>query len=165
MLSAMELRSSEKGPQAVELFSVLDEFRIVIEPTYRESGMDIIWSRKGDLPLIAGDHYGLLQVFLNLARNSQAAMEGTERKRLKVTACVEKNSVIVRFEDTGIGIAHPEKLFHPFQPGAASTGLGLYVSRAILKSFGAEIVYEPVSQGCCFAVVLQPLPLTEALNV
>jgi K+-sensing histidine kinase KdpD len=82
-----------------------------------------------------------------------------------VTACVEKNSVIVRFEDTGTGIAHPEKLFHPFQPGAASTGLGLYVSRAILKSFGAEIVYEPASEGCCFAVVLQPLPLPEALNV
>jgi two-component system sensor kinase FixL len=165
MLSAIELRSSEKGPDAVELFSVLDEFRIVIEPTYRESGMEIIWSREGDIPLVAADHYGLLQVFLNLAKNSLAAMEDTERKRLKVTACVEKNSVIVRFEDTGTGIAHPEKLFHPFQPGAASTGLGLYVSRAILKSFGAEIVYEPASEGCCFAVVLQPLPLPEAFNV
>jgi two-component system, LuxR family, sensor kinase FixL len=164
MLSAIELRSSEKGPDAVELFSVLDEFRIVIEPTYHESGMEIMWLRDGELPLVAGDHYGLLQVFLNLAKNSLAAMEGTERKRLKVTARVEKNSVIVRFEDTGIGIAHPEKLFHPFQPGAASTGLGLYVSRAILKSFGAEIVYEPATEGCCFAVVLRPLP-PEALHV
>jgi C4-dicarboxylate-specific signal transduction histidine kinase len=127
--------------------------------------MEIIWSREGDIPLVAADHYGLLQVFLNLAKNSLAAMEETERKLLKVTARVEKNSVIVRFEDTGTGIAHPEKLFHPFQPGAASTGLGLYVSRAILKSFGAEIVYEPASEGCCFAVVLQPLPLPEALNV
>jgi two-component system, LuxR family, sensor kinase FixL len=32
--------------------------------------------------------------------------------------------------------------------------LGLYVSRAILRSFGAELKFEPRSQGCCFAVNL-----------
>jgi PAS domain S-box-containing protein len=164
MLSAIELRSSDKGPSSVELSSVLDEFRIVIEPTYRESGMKILWSIEGDLPLVAGDQYGLLQVFLNLAKNSHTAMEGTERKQLKVIACVEQNSVVVRFEDTGVGIAHPENLFRPFQSGAVSTGLGLYVSRAILKSFGAEINYEPRSGGCCFAVLLQRVFLTEVLN-
>jgi len=164
MLAAMELRSSDKGPSSVELSSVLDEFRIVVEPTYRESGMEILWSLEGDLPLITADHYGLLQVFLNVAKNSHRAMEHTERKQLKVIACVEKNSVVVRFEDTGIGIACPENLFRPFQPDAASTGLGLYVSRAILKSFGAEIIYEPRCEGCCFAVVLQPVSLPETLN-
>ena len=43
-LSAMELRSSDEDLTAVDLFSVLEEFRIVIEPTYRESGMKILWS-------------------------------------------------------------------------------------------------------------------------
>jgi len=163
-LSAMELRSSDKGPTSVDLSAVLEEFRIVIEPTYRESGMKIYWSLKGNLPLISGDHYGLLQVFLNLAKNSHRAMEHTERKQLKVIALVEQNSVVVRFEDTGIGIAHPESLFRPFQSGSASTGLGLYVSRAILKSFGADIIYEPRPEGCCFAVVLPQVCLPEVLN-
>jgi len=142
----------------------LDECRIVIEPTFRDSGMEILWSLEGNLPPIAGDHHGLLQVFLNLAKNSQAAMESTEQKQLKVTACVEHNSVVVRFEDTGFGIAYPENLFRPFQSGSASTGLGLYVSRAILKSFGAEITYEPRSEGCCFAVTIQQGFVSEVQN-
>jgi two-component system, LuxR family, sensor kinase FixL len=164
ILSAMELRSSDKGPSSVKLAAVLDEFRIVIEPTYRESGMEIVWKAEEDLPLVAGDHYGLLQVFLNLAKNSRAAMEHTERKRLNVGVSVEPNSVVVRFEDTGVGIANPQDLFRPFQPGAGSTGLGLYISRAILNSFGAEIICEPRPVGCCFAVVLQLVSLPEALN-
>jgi signal transduction histidine kinase len=61
---------------------------------------------------------------------------------------------IIRFEDTGTGIAAPENLFRPFLPGAESTGLGLYVSRAIMRSFGGELDYQPSSEGCCFAVVL-----------
>lgn len=103
----------------------------------------------------------MLQVFLNLVKNSHRAMQHTEQKRLKVVACVRQKTVVVVFEDTGIGIAHPEHLFRPFQPDAVSTGLGLYVSRAILKSFGGEITYEPRSEGCCFVVVLQPVSLPE----
>jgi len=30
----------------------------------------------------------------------------------------------------------------------------LYVSRAILRSFGGELVFEPRANGCCFAVKL-----------
>jgi len=72
---------------------------------------------------------------------------------------------VIRFEDTGIGVASPEKLFRPFQPGAKSSGLGLYVSRAIMRSFGGELAYEARSQGACFAVVL-PLHVAaeEAVN-
>jgi two-component system sensor kinase FixL len=56
-----------------------------------------------------------------------------------------------------MGIASPYELFKPFQPGANSTGLGLYVSRAILRSFGGELKFEPRGRGCCFAVSLATL--------
>jgi len=61
---------------------------------------------------------------------------------------------VIRIEDTGVGVACPEDLFRPFQRNAAAAGLGLYVSRAMMRSFGGELVYEPGSEGCCFAVVL-----------
>jgi two-component system sensor kinase FixL len=35
--------------------------------------------------------------------------------------------------------------------------LGLYISRAILRSFGGELVFEPRTEGCCFAVRLSRL--------
>jgi two-component system, LuxR family, sensor kinase FixL len=61
---------------------------------------------------------------------------------------------VLRFEDTGVGVSEPENLFKPFQQGADATGLGLYVSRAILRSCGGELNFEPRNEGCCFAVSL-----------
>jgi signal transduction histidine kinase len=97
-----------------------------------------------------------LQVFLNLSRNSERAMRGSLRKELRVEARREGDIVVVRFRDTGHGVAHQEKLFEPFQPGAHSTGLGLYISRAILRASGGDLRHEPQAQGTCFTVELWP---------
>jgi len=154
-LSEMELLSPAGGELAsVELTGVLDELRVLIEPLYREAGCEIIWRLQDDLPLVIADRYGLQQVFLNLARNSQRAMASTESKRLTVSSEVQSGSIVIRFEDSGVGITSPYELFKPFQPGANATGLGLYISRAILRSFGGELKFEPRSKGCCFAVKL-----------
>jgi two-component system, LuxR family, sensor kinase FixL len=154
-LSEMELLPSRNHSFAsVELTSLLDELRVLIEPSYLETEGRILWRLQDDLPLVVGDRYGLQQVFLNLARNSQHAMETTERKQLTISSALESNSVVIRFEDTCAGISAPNELFKPFQEGANTTGLGLYVSRAILRSFGGELRFEPRTEGCCFAVSL-----------
>ncbi|HUB58920.1 MAG TPA: ATP-binding protein [Candidatus Micrarchaeia archaeon] len=154
-LSAMELRPAvHQHLDAIELFSVLDELRVLLEPSYREAGIEVIWRLHDELPLVSGDRYGLAQVFLNLSLNSHRAMETTDTKRLTISTSVETDSVVIRFEDTGVGVAAPEGLFKPFQQGADATGLGLYVSRAILRSFGGELAFEPRADGCCFAVTL-----------
>src|SRR5271156_1010742 len=154
-LSAMELRPViDKHLAAIELSSVLDELRVLLEPSYREAGIEVVWRLQDDLPLVTADRYGLAQVFLNLSLNSHRAMETTDKKQLTISSAVEADSVVIRFEDTGVGISAPEVLFRPFQQGADATGLGLYVSRAILRSFGGELVFEPRTDGCCFAVSL-----------
>jgi two-component system sensor kinase FixL len=153
-VSALELGSAKQNGEVVELTSVLDEFRILIEAAYHESKIEVQWHIEESLPLVWADRYGLIQVFLNLAKNSHRAMTATGRKQLRISARREGGTVVIRFEDTGTGIAAPENLFRPFLPGAESTGLGLYVSRAIMRSFGGELGYEPRSEGCCFAVVL-----------
>lgn len=154
-LSAMELRPAvDQHLDAIELPSVLDELRVLLEPSYREAGIDVAWRLQDDLPLVTGDRYGLAQVFLNLSLNSRRAMATTEKKLLTISNSLECDSVVIRFEDTGVGIPAPDGLFRPFQQGADSTGLGLYVSRAVLRSFGGELVFEPRVEGCCFAVRL-----------
>ncbi len=154
-VSALELGSSagENG-EVVQLTSVLDELRILIETAYHESKIEVQWDVDESLPLVWADPYGLIQVFLNLAKNSRRAMASTVTKRLRITAREEKGTVTIRFVDTGTGVASPQSLFRPFQHGAESSGLGLYVSRAIMRSFGGELSYEPSSEGCCFVVVL-----------
>jgi PAS domain S-box-containing protein len=154
-LSTMELRPViDKHLAAIELSSVLDELRVLLEPSYREAGIEVVWRLQDELPLVTADRYGLAQVFLNLSLNSHRAMETTNKKQLTISSAVETDSVVIRFEDTGIGVSTPDGLFKPFQHGADATGLGLYFSRAILRSFGGELVFEPRVEGCCFAVSL-----------
>ena len=160
-VSALELGSTTaQNGEVVELTSVLDELRILIETAYHESDIKVQWDVQESLPLVWADRYGLIQVFLNLAKNSRRAMASTGVKQLRIAAREEDGTVVIRFEDTGTGVASPENLFRPFQSGAKSSGLGLYVSRAIMRSFGGELSYEPRSEGCCFAVVL-PLGVGE----
>jgi PAS domain S-box-containing protein len=154
-ISALGVKASPSDAAAtVELTSLLDEVRILIEGAYGESNIEVEWRVQETLPLALADRYGLIQVFLNLAKNSQRAMASTETRKLFVRTSSDARHVMIRFEDTGVGIAHPENLFRPFQPGAETTGLGLYVSRSIMRSFGGELLYEPRSEGCCFVVVV-----------
>lgn len=165
-LSAMELLPSSKSDiGTVELTSVFDELRILIEPLYHEAGCEVVWQLEEDPPLVIGDRYGLQQVFLNLARNSMHAMESTATKRLTISSEAQNDRVMIQFEDSGVGIASPFQLFKPFQPGANATGLGLYVSRAILRSFGGELKFEPRSKGCCFVVNLTPAHGKESISL
>jgi len=154
-LSEMELRPAvDQHLDAIELSSVLDELRVLLEPSYREAGIEVVWRLQDDLPLVFADRYGLAQVFLNLSLNSLRAMATTEKKQLAISSSVESDSVVIRFEDTGVGISSLDGLFRPFHKGADATGLGLYVSRAILRSSGGELVFEPRPVGCCFAVTM-----------
>jgi len=161
-ISAMELRGGSQQPRtAIELTSVLDELRILIDTVAQEQEVSMQWQGTGPLPLVWADRYGLMQVFLNLAKNSMRAMEHAETKRLTIGAIVEPEHVTVRFEDTGSGVAEPLTLFRPFQSAAEGTGLGLYVSRALIKSFGGDLVYEHRERGCCFQVVMERVSETE----
>lgn len=158
-ISALELGSAPtQNGEVVELTSVLDELRILIESTSHESDISVLWDVPESLPLVWADRYGLVQVFLNLAKNSQRSMLASPVKCLRIAVSTNSHAVVIRFRDTGAGIASPENLFRPFQRGAKSTGLGLYVSRAIMRSFGGELGHVPSPDaGCCFEVVL-PLP-------
>jgi two-component system, LuxR family, sensor kinase FixL len=112
------------------------------------------WSLPASLPLVWADRHTLLQVFLNLTKNSARAMESSAMKVLTIVAAVEAGRVMMRVEDTGTGVAAPERLFQPFQPGAESTGLGLYVSRALVRGFRGDLMHVPRAEGCCFTISL-----------
>jgi two-component system sensor kinase FixL len=149
------VRSSEEGRQAVELDPVLAEVRVLIESACRECDVELFWKIEGPLPIVWADRYGLIQVFLNLAKNSLRAMEDRSNRQLTVEAARDGRYFIVRIRDTGPGIPNSQDLFRPFQHSAEASGLGLYVSQAIMKSFGGDLAFEPRDRGCCFAITTQ----------
>ncbi|HEV3279962.1 MAG TPA: ATP-binding protein [Terriglobia bacterium] len=155
-VATLELRQSAGAQDLarVDLYSLLDELRIVIEPPLRESGVLVRWELPEGLPAVWADRHNLLQVLLNLIKNSQRAVEEQERKEISISALLQGERVVVRVRDTGPGVAAPERLFQPFQRGSEASGLGLYISRAFAKAFDAELRHEPEPAGCCFALDL-----------
>jgi two-component system, LuxR family, sensor kinase FixL len=158
-IASLELRQSTAesiaaSAEGVDLNALFSELQIVIEPPLRDAGIELRWSLPPSLPLVMADRHTLLQVFLNLTKNSARAMETSDQKILTLAATVESGRVLIRVQDTGTGVAAPERLFQPFQSGAESTGLGLYISRALVRGFRGDLTYVPRADGCCFTISL-----------
>jgi two-component system sensor kinase FixL len=153
-IAGLELRESNSDAEYIDVGPVLEELRIVIESGFREAGIAVDWQIGERLPSVWAARQELLQAFLNITKNSQRAIEKSAIRKLTIRASFEEGSVLVRFMDTGPGVAEPERLFKPFQPGAEANGLGLYLSRAFVRSFRGDIQHEVQPSGACFAVLL-----------
>jgi two-component system sensor kinase FixL len=155
-IAAVELNGrSRESLEELPLQAVLDDLRIVIEPQWRESGGAVRWKLPLEAPRVLGEQHGLLQVFLNLSQNSLRAVQKCAVRELEISVSVSGESAIVIVQDSGPGVSSPERLFAPFQPGADGSGIGLYVSRAVVRGYGGDLRWEPGSAGSRFAVELQ----------
>jgi len=154
-IARVNMQQSNNPASEVDITALLDELRIVIAPMLEEEEIAASWSTEPALPLVWADRPSLMQVFLNLVTNSIRALSTRPTRLLSVSVKQEGNRVLVEFADSGGGVAHPEQLFRPFQDGAQSSGLGLYLSRAFLRSFGGEIRYLALPDGACFVVNLK----------
>jgi len=154
-LSSTELAgASEEILDGLQVGDLLDELRTIISPSLEEAGIDAVWEIEESLPPVRANRSGLLQVFLNLTQNSRAALEDTPHGLLRVVAYFLDGSVVIRISDNGPGISSAERLFQPFQPGASSAGLGLFVSRAIIRTFGGELHHLQPAGECSFIIEL-----------
>ncbi|HLI84449.1 MAG TPA: ATP-binding protein [Bryobacteraceae bacterium] len=155
-IASLELKQSVGAfePEAIDPNEVLTDLRIVLEPICEESEIELDWNVPPNLPPVYGDRPRLMQVLLNLAKNSQRALEPVARKKIEVTAAARPDGVSIRFSDTGPGIPPGRKIFQPLQKGAEATGLGLYLSRAFMRSFRGELRHDPQHPGCSFILEL-----------
>jgi two-component system sensor kinase FixL len=138
----------------VDLHALLQELNIIVSSSFDEAKIELKWEIAEGLSRVRVDHSGLLQVLLNLVQNSRRALKNRANGRVTVAAYQMGGSVVVRFWDNGPGLSSSDNLFQPFQPGAISTGLGLYVSRAIVRTYGGELQYAKKSGEGCFIIEL-----------
>jgi len=113
------------------------------------------------LPLVADQ---IQQVFVNILLNAvDAIMESktkNENKHISVESSLADDEVILTFEDTGPGIEQKNlsKIFEPFfttKEQGKGTGLGLWVSYGIVKSFRGDIkVKSKPGKGTTFIINL-----------
>jgi len=155
-IASLELRKSTDRFEAkiVDLAEILDEARIVLEPFCSESDITMNWNVPENLPSVWADRHSFLQVLLNLTKNSQRALESRDIRNVEISVAVEHGIVSITHCDNGAGIASTEKLFEPLQKGSDASGLGLFLSRAFMRSLGGDLRYVPRDEGCCFLIEL-----------
>jgi PAS domain S-box-containing protein len=112
------------------------------------------------LPLIADQ---LQQIFVNILLNSvDAISEKADRrgKKISITSGLDDDNIILIFSDNGPGIPEENltKIFEPFfttKKEGKGTGLGLWVSYGIIKSFQGDIkVQSTVGKGTTFTITI-----------
>ena len=121
------------------------------------------------LPLALGSAGRIEQVLVNLLSNGLDALRGTDRpRRLTVDTWTGDGKVFASVTDSGEGIVPmmERRLFMPFATtkGADGTGLGLYISRQILRESGGELRYEPTSRGARFVMELVAAPADSGVD-
>ncbi|WP_213803398.1 PAS domain-containing sensor histidine kinase [Granulicella sp. dw_53] len=162
-LASFDLRThARKTIAQVSVAALFDELHVIISQDWEDIGGVIHWQIHPDLTSIAADRSDLLQVLLNLAQNALRAVEDAPQRELTIEVSERDRQSVIQVRDSGVGVPNTELLFQPFHPGSEGAGLGLYVSRAIIRSFGGELHYLPVTTGCCFEIVI---PFSSAMVV
>lgn len=141
------------------LHRLVDEFRQAF-PTH-------LWQIEvaEDVPVITADPVRLREVFQNLLSN--AVKYSDPQSLIRVEAAPTRGGVRVSVSDEGVGIApeDQQRLFQRFfraSDRADGTGLGLYMSKAIVEAHGGTIrVESEPGKGSTFTVELPRGPAGE----
>ena len=119
-----------------------------------------------DLPPIVGDMAQLQQVFTNLFINAADAMEGKGELHIEARLDAGRNQFMIRVSDTGPGIPKDlqEKIFEIFfttKPAGKGTGLGLTITKNIVKLHGGDVRIECPPEGGTTFVIELPMGFVE----
>jgi two-component system sensor kinase FixL len=157
-MSSVELSQVKRNATKLNLQLCLEEFRILAQSALREQEIHFEWIVPDDLPTVWADQQSMMQVFLNLLRNSQAALENIADPVLTVKVITTPENLQIHVIDNGPGVASPAELFHPFDKPGAAGGFGLYLSKALVNSFRGNLRYQQSNAGATFIIDLQVHP-------
>nr|VFK58845.1 MAG: His Kinase A (phospho-acceptor) domain-containing protein [Candidatus Kentron sp. UNK]VFK68600.1 MAG: His Kinase A (phospho-acceptor) domain-containing protein [Candidatus Kentron sp. UNK] len=137
-------REQAPRPEALTLEIVVGEVFSLFDQQLKTHGVRAERQFPPELPPIFMDPVQLEQVFINLITNAREALERSEgdEKAITVRAEARGEGVEVIFSNTGEGIASDQvdKVFEPFvTTKEKGVGLGLYITRDILQSYGGAI--------------------------
>jgi len=145
-----------------EPVSINDEITGV-EPMLRrvvDTSVKLELSLAERLPRVRIDASRLEQVLINLAVNASNALE--QGGRITIRTFKSGSSVVIEVADNGCGIPHDvaAKMFDAFfttKEEGKGTGLGLWISRTIIRDAGGDLVAdsEP-GRGTTFQIKLPP---------
>jgi signal transduction histidine kinase len=145
--------SKEREPDIrdTDLNALVREVMELLEGRAKQLGIRVETRLAPKLPIAQVDPAGIHKALLNIVGNAFDAVEDRKKPQVLVATQLDPDRSWVRLivKDNGVGIP-PERLGDIFKPfvsskGVRGTGLGLAVSRKILREHGGDIYVE--SQG------------------
>jgi signal transduction histidine kinase len=161
--------SKERVPavEATNLNEIVQDVYELLTPRAKEMNVKLEMNLTENLPIIQADPEGIHRALLNIVGNALDAVEDRPDPQVTVgTRLGEAGWVRIVVLDNGPGIAKERvgEIFKPFSSskGSRGTGLGLPVSRKILREHGGDIdVQSQVNVGSKFVL---KLPVQSALS-
>ncbi len=161
-------KEREPDPAPGDLAALIDDIVETVAQRAAESEAVIHWRPPADLPPLLFDPAGISRAVLNVVTNALDAVEGRPHAAVTITAAIDREAGVARITvaDNGAGIP-PETLAEIFTlfvstKGSGGTGLGLTVSRKILREHGGDIhVSSRLGEGSTFVLEF-PLRLPAA---
>ncbi|MBI1832241.1 MAG: HAMP domain-containing histidine kinase, partial [Planctomycetes bacterium] len=141
--------SKERVPavEPTDLNAVVKDIFELLAPRAKELNVKLEMSVADGLPIVQADSEGIHRALLNIVGNAIDAVEDRPSPHVTIsTRLAEEGWVRIVVLDNGPGIA-PEKIEDIFKPfvsskGSRGTGLGLPVSRKILREHGGDLVVQ-----------------------
>ena len=156
-------------PSQIDMPALLEEVLTVYDSRLRASAVQVTKDFVV-VPTVRALRGELHQVFSNLISNAIDAMREGGRLTLSIRESSDKPGLLVTVEDTGTGItaANLSRLFEPFftTKAGAGTGLGLWVVRQFVESWGGTISVlsdiEPTKHGTTFRIFLPMVAVSDS---
>ena len=158
------VRAGEKRAAHVNLNEVIRSAIDLVSYRFTVDEISIEGRLDPSLPPVLGDANRLEQVLVNLLSNALDSLRGVPPpRRLVVDSFVDDGRVCVAVVDNGPGVAPEiaERLFRPFATtkGRRGTGLGLYISRQLVREAAGDLGLEPATgRGARFLLWLPAAP-------
>ncbi|MFO0920882.1 MAG: ATP-binding protein [Pirellulales bacterium] len=157
MLTFSKDRIPSLKPSDVRL--MIDDVVELLQSRASEVQVELQWHRPEQFPLVELDAEAMHRAVLNVLGNAIDAVQNTEGGRVSIRVYVqaEQNRVSIEIEDNGSGVPEDQKqkIFSVFESskGSRGTGLGLPVSRKIMREHGGDIeLRDGQEQGACFVL-------------
>lgn len=145
ILSELETRRELQEKEEVNLAEIAQRVINQFEEAAKKKNLFLHLEVSPVLPIISGDTFRLEQMFINLIDN---AIKYTDKGGITVKLEEREKEVLIKVEDTGIGIApeHLDRIFERFYVVDRSrsrrlggTGLGLSIVKHIVLLHGGKI--------------------------
>jgi PAS domain S-box-containing protein len=152
-------RPSNYQLQPTDVVRTLQDAVEIVRMSKKAKEQQFVTDVTGEIPLLTLVPDQIAQVFINILLNAVDAMEGRPGE-VRVRVSRDNRHVRVEIRDNGCGISKENmgKVFEPFfttKQVGQGTGLGLWVSYGIVKSFRGDISVESEpGVGTVFTVIL-----------